>query len=286
MAARELGPVLKWAGGKRQLLPQILARLPERIETYFEPFLGGGAVFFELCSKQLFRRAVLADRNAELVSVYLALKQDPEALIRALERYQKRHSEDEYYRVREQRPRSLVARAARVIYLNKTGFNGLYRVNRSGGFNVPFGRYEKPRIVNEARLRAAARALEKIDVRVGDFAEICALARPGDAVYLDPPYLPLSKTASFAEYHADPFGLEEHQRLAQVFGALGARGVAAVLSNSDTPATRRLFRGFRVESVKARRPINSDRAGRGVVNEILVHTVPVLDRTSLRRAAR
>jgi DNA adenine methylase len=267
--------VLKWAGGKRQLLPQILARLPERIDTYFEPFVGGGAVFFELSSRKRFRRAVLADRNPELVSVYLALKQDPEALIRTLTRYQSRHSEDEYYRVREQRPRSLVARAARVIYLNKTGFNGLYRVNKSGGFNVPFGRYEKPRIVNEVRLRAAARALESVEVRVGDFAEICALARPGDAVYLDPPYLPVSKTASFAEYHAEPFGIEEHERLASVFGALGERGVVAVLSNSDTSATRRLFRNFCVDSVRVRRPINSDHTRRGPVGEILVHTAAV-----------
>jgi DNA adenine methylase len=265
-----LGPVLKWAGGKSQLLPHILALLPERIGTYFEPFVGGGAVFFALAGKQRFSKAVLGDRNPNLVAVYRALKEQPERLIQRLRRYQAQHTEAEYYRVRARQPRSLVEIAARVIYLNKTGFNGLYRVNRSGQFNVPVGRYENPRILNEPRLRAAAKILAGVEIRLADFEEICRLARKGDAVYLDPPYLPLSPTASFAEYHAEPFGLEQHQRLARVFGKLAKSGVCAVLSNSNTPDTRDLFGSHGLEIVTARRSINSDSRARGPVGEILV----------------
>jgi DNA adenine methylase len=267
-----LGPVLKWAGGKSQLLPHILERLPEQIETYYEPFVGGGAVFFALAGKQRFQRAVLGDRNPNLVAVYQALKQDPDGVIERLRSYQKSHSEAAYYEVRKKKPRALVEKAARVIYLNKTGFNGLYRVNRSGEFNVPFGRYENPRILNEPRLRAVAEVLAKVEIKLADFEEICKMAKKGDAVYLDPPYLPVSTTSNFAEYHAEPFGLEEHERLAKVFDKLRKRGVCAVLSNSDTPDTRRLFDAPNLEIVAARRAINSDHTRRGPVGEILVST--------------
>jgi DNA adenine methylase len=272
MARPTLGPVLKWAGGKRQLLPQILARLPAQISTYFEPFVGGGAVFFALAGEQRFERAVLGDSNPNLVAVYQALKEQPERVIERLRRYQKDHNESEYYRVRDKNPRSLVEKAARVIYLNKTGFNGLYRVNRSGEFNVPFGRYENPRILNEPRLWAVHEALAKVQIENVDFEEICKRAGKRDAVYLDPPYLPVSATASFAEYHAVPFGLDEHKRLAKVFAQLAKRGVCAVLSNSHTPDTEKLFGGHRLEIVAARRSINSDHTRRGPVGEILVST--------------
>lgn len=267
-----LGPVLKWAGGKSQLLPQILARLPEQIETYYEPFVGGGAVFFALAAKQRFNKAVLGDRNPNLVAVYRALQTDPERLIERLRRYQAEHDEAAYYEVRKKKPRSQVEIAARVIYLNKTGFNGLYRVNRSGEFNVPFGRYENPRILNEPRLRAVAEILAKVKIELADFEQICRRAKKGDAVYLDPPYLPVSTTSSFAEYHAVPFGLEEHQRLARVFNQLSKKGVCAVLSNSDTPDTRELFAAHRLDTVDARRSINSNHTRRGPVREILVST--------------
>jgi len=270
MARTDHGPVLKWAGGKRQLLDRILPRMPERMTTYFEPFIGGGAVFFQLAAEGRFRRAVIADRNPDLVNVYRALKEDVAAVIACLERLARRHSETEYYRVREQRPRTLATRAARTIYLNRTGFNGLYRVNKNGAFNVPFGRYERPKILDVARLEAAAQALTNVEILESDFEDVCARARRGDAVYLDPPYLPVSKTASFAEYHREPFGLEEHRRLARVFAELRRRGVAALLSNSDTKETRELFSEFGLERVSARRAINSDRSARGPVDEILV----------------
>lgn len=261
-------PVLKWAGGKTQLLPQILARLPERIETYFEPFLGGAAVFFALAARDRFQRAVLSDRNPELVSVYRALQEDVEGVIRALSRM--RHSETEYYRVRAASPRGLVQRAARIIYLNKTGYNGLYRVNRSGQFNVPFGSYKNPTICDAENLRAAARALQRVEVVEADFEEVCRRAGAGDAVYLDPPYVPLSKTASFTAYDRHPFGPSEHERLARVFAELGRRGVHALLSNSNTPETRALYSGFRAQKVKVARPINSRPNARGPIDELLV----------------
>jgi DNA adenine methylase len=263
-------PLLKWAGGKRQLAVTILARLPERIDTYYEPFVGGGAVFFALAAEGRFRRAVLSDRNPDLVCVYRAVQEDVESVIDVLGGF--RHTEAEYYRVREQKPRSAVRRAARIIYLNKTGYNGLYRVNRAGQFNVPFGRYEKPRICDAENLRLVARALENVEISVDDFAAVARKARPGDAVYFDPPYMPVSKTASFSSYHSEPFGLREHERLAQLFGELERNGVSAVLSNSDTPETRRLFASFSHELVRARRAINSNAGRRGAVSELLVRT--------------
>jgi DNA adenine methylase len=265
-------PLLKWVGGKRQLLGAILARLPERIDTYYEPFVGGGAVFFALAQQRRFRRAVLADSNAELIATYRAVQRDVDAVIASLGRL--RHSEEEYYRIRASRPRSEAARAARMIYLNRTGFNGLYRVNRRGEFNVPFGRYQNPRICDAEHLRSVAVALAGVELLVGDFAGVAERARAGDAVYLDPPYVPVSATARFAEYHERPFGPDEHRRLAEVFGALWRRGVVAVLSNSDTELTRALYRAFEVEVVAARRSVNSRASARGPVLELLAFAAP------------
>jgi DNA adenine methylase len=268
--AAKSAPVLKWAGGKRQIVPQILEHLPRRIATYFEPFVGGGAVFFALFNEARFERAVLGDKNPELVNVYQALKEDVDGVIRALRKLKDKHSESEYYRVRASSPRSQTARAARVLYLNKTGFNGLYRVNRSGRFNVPLGRYAEPKILNEPRLRAASEALAGVEIVLADFEALCRRSRPGDAVYFDPPYLPISPTAAFSEYHAEPFGLDEHRRLARAYDELTRRGVASVLSNSDTPATRELFEAHRVREISVRRAINSVATRRGGVGEILV----------------
>jgi len=261
-------PVLKWAGGKRQLQQQILERLPLRMATYYEPFVGGGAVFFALASEGRFERAVLGDRNPDLVAVYHALVKDVEGVIRALGKY--RYDEAEYYRVREQRPRSLVGRAARIIYLNKTGYNGLYRVNRAGQFNVPFGRHKAPLICDPVNLRAAASALASAEVVSDDFEALCRRAGPKDAVYLDPPYLPVSKTSNFAAYDPHPFGVDEHQRLADAFRRLEKHNVPAVLSNSYTEQTRRIFGGFEYVRVPVKRPINSKANRRGPVDEMLV----------------
>ena len=266
-------PVLKWAGGKRQLMEEICQRLPAEIATYYEPFVGGAALFFALAAERerRFERAVLADQNSDLINVYRALKDDADKVIELLSASPyAENSEKTYYAVRASKPRKLAERAARIIYLNKTGYNGLYRVNSRGEFNVPFGRYAKPNICDAPRLLAAAEALQGVELLVADFEDVCAHARKNDAVYLDPPYLPVSRTANFAAYHSERFGVEEHQRLAKVFGSLAKRGVWALLSNSDTQDTRAIFGGFKVETVSAARAINSNATRRGKISEILV----------------
>jgi DNA adenine methylase len=263
-------PILKWAGGKSRLSTKILGRLPERIETYYEPFLGGAAVFFSLAHQRRFKRAVLSDRNSDLVDVYRAVKSKVHQVIDLLGSYA--HNRDEYYRIRALDPTQLdlVERAARIIYLNRTGYNGLYRVNREGKFNVPFGRYAKPNFCDPPRLLHASELLKAVKLEVGDFEEIGGSARSGDAVYFDPPYVPLSKTANFAAYHHEAFSLRDHERLARLFGQLERRGVATVLSNSYTPFTRALYKNFDSRTVRVTRPINSRAQGRGQVPELLV----------------
>jgi DNA adenine methylase len=265
-----LRPILKWAGGKRSLVPRILSELPEQIETYYEPFVGGAAVFLALAEAKRFKRAVITDKNPQLINLYLVVRDDLGKLLKKLEDLQDRTSETDYYEIRAARPKSKIERAAYLVYLNKTGYNGLYRVNSKGGFNVPYGRYKRPRIYDPERLGEVSRCLQDVEIRVADFEESCLAAKRGDAVYLDPPYLPLSKTASFSAYHAEAFGLPEHERLAKAFGKLKKRGVAAVLSNSATPETRALYQSFKCSDVAVRRPINSVASGRGAVSELLV----------------
>jgi DNA adenine methylase len=268
--SERLRPILKWAGGKRSLVPRILEELPEQIETYYEPFVGGAAVFLALAEAKRFKRAVITDKNRELINLYTVVRDDLGKLLKRLETLQDCTSEDDYYEIRAAKPTNRIERAARLIYLNKTGYNGLYRVNSKGGFNVPYGRYKRPKIYDPERLAHAARYLQDVTIRVADFEEACGDAKRGDAVYLDPPYLPLSKTASFSAYHSEAFGLPEHERLAKVFGKLRKRGVVAVLSNSATPETRALYQSFKCSDVAVRRPINSVASRRGAVSELLV----------------
>jgi DNA adenine methylase len=265
-----LRPILKWAGGKRSLVPRILQELPQRIETYYEPFVGGAAVFLALAEEKRFERAVITDKNQHLIDMYTVVRDDLGKLLKKLEALQDRTSEDEYYEIRAERGGSKVERAARLIYLNKTGYNGLYRVNSKGGFNVPYGRYKRPKIYDPERLAIVSQHLQDVTIRVADFEESCNAAKRGDAVYLDPPYLPVSKTASFSAYHSEAFGMPEHQRLAKVFERLKKRGITAVLSNSATPETRKLYESFKCSDVAVRRPINSVASRRGAVSELLV----------------
>lgn len=279
-ARRRVGaaPFLKWAGGKSQLLSPILSRMPERIAgTYYEPFIGGGAVFFELARSKRIARARLSDRNAELVTTYTAIRDAVEDVIKALAAH--RNDEEHYYAVRALDPEKLSAAecAARTIFLNRVGYNGLYRVNASGRFNVPFGRYRNPRICDPDALRHVSSALSIAEIEVCDFEESCKRVVAGDAVYLDPPYVPLSKTASFTSY-SGRFADEEHARLARVFASLVDTGALVLLSNSDTPLTRRLYRGFKIDTVAATRAINSRADRRGAVNEILVQGLRIEDR--------
>jgi DNA adenine methylase len=275
-------PFLKWAGGKGQLLAQLRPLLPTAgtYGRYFEPFAGGAALFFALGPE----RAILADVNRELIDCYTAARDHVEAVIRALAHY--RYGADHYYRAREIDPRSLPLpeRAARTIYLNRTGYNGLYRVNRSGKFNVPMGRYTNPLLCDAANLKACSKALAKVDLRVQDFEKVVARARPGDLVYFDPPYVPVSDTADFTSYVPGGFGSEQQRRLADVFAGLARRGVHAVLSNSDTPAVRALYEGFVIHRVLASRHINSRGSLRGKVGEVVVTSFgPALPRSSSRR---
>ena len=267
-------PFLKWAGGKRQLVPRILDLVPARIETYYEPFLGGAAVFFALAKLGLFRRAVLTDANVELVNCYQAVRDDVESVIAELAKH--KNSSGHYYKVRAQNLARLteVQRAARLIFLNRCGFNGLYRVNSQGAFNVPFGRYSRPTICDPAKLRKASRILQSVEIRRADFGEILEEARPGkrDFVYLDPPYVPLSKTSSFTAYASRDFDLSQQQRLAAALVQLAKRRVPALLSNSDCGTTRTLYEGLEIAEVQARRAINSNARGRGPVGEILVRS--------------
>lgn len=266
-------PFVKWAGGKTQLLNQILPRLPARAKTYYEPFVGGGAVFFAMASRNRFDRAVLADRNPDLVSTYLAVRDRVEPLIKRLGEHQAKATDETYfYEMRAVDPDQLdpVARAARFLFLNKTCFNGLYRVNRSGRFNVPFGRYKNPRVQNPEGLRAASHYLKGVTILESDFESVAREVRRGDAIYFDPPYVPVSATASFTSYARHPFGPDEHDRLLEAYLRCCRRGAHALLSNSDCPVTRALYDGLDVETVKATRAINSRASGRGAINELLV----------------
>lgn len=260
------GPFFKWAGGKGQLLQQYSPLLPTRWRTYFEPFLGGGAVFFHLQS----RPAVLSDVNEELINAYAVVRDKVDELIAALRVH--RNERAYYYSVRAWKPETLppVERAARLIFLNRTCFNGLYRVNKKGEFNVPFGRYLNPTICDEPGLRAASLALRGIEIRVADFEEALERAQEGDFAYLDPPYNPLSVTSSFTAYAENGFGEEEQRRLASVYKHLDRRGAILMLSNSASELVRALYSAFRVVEVTARRPINSKAGGRGAIPELVI----------------
>ena len=263
---RAARPFLKWAGGKTQLLDALFARFPATFGRYHEPFLGGGAVFFALGPQ----RANLSDVNADLIGAYLAVRDDIEGVMKALKRH--RSEEKYYYEVRAQNSDGMghVASAARTIFLNRTCFNGLYRVNRQGQFNVPFGRYDNPTICNRDNLLMASETLKKCDIRHQDVFTIARRVRRGDLVYFDPPYDPISSTSSFTSYAKGGFGRSEQVRLAELFKRLAGRGVNVVLSNSDTPFIRSLYKGCRIHSVHARRAINSRADRRGTVGEVIV----------------
>lgn len=266
-------PFLKWAGGKRELLPEILKDLPKgRLDLYIEPFLGGGAVFCELARLGRIGRAILGDRNPELVDTWRAVQTQPEALHAAFGQWGT--TEAEYYEVRGLDPAALspLDRAARVLYLNRRGFNGLYRLNKSGGFNVPYGRYATPPRLDLDNLMAVHRALQGVELIQGDFDAVLARIEPGATVYCDPPYWPTSATANFNFYDGLVFGPAEQGRLAETFRGLAARGARGLLSNSDVLATRALYKGLKFRAVLCRRQINSKVDARGPVSELLVRT--------------
>lgn len=264
------GPIVKWAGGKTRLLDELAGRAPKRFRRYFEPFIGGGALYFHLAPA----RAYLTDSNRDLIEMYRCVAEDVEAVIRKLARLRRAHSTESYYRVRERwnqgNRTDRAARAAAFIYLNKTCYNGLWRVNKRGLFNVPVGRYDDPTIYDPAALRAAAETLQRADLTCGDYAEGVAAAGAGDFVYFDPPYHPLTETASFTSYTAANFGPDDQRRLADLARDLDERGCAVMLSNSDTPFIRELYQGFRIEQVMCARAINSKAGKRGAIAELVI----------------
>jgi len=261
-------PFIKWAGGKGHLLPYFSPFFPsmEKGSRYFEPFIGSAAVFFSLQPPH----ALLSDSNAELIQLYQVVQQDVENLILALQKHD--NKKEYYYQVRALDPATLppVERAARLIFLNKTCYNGLYRVNRKGQFNVPFGRYRNPPICDPDGLRAASLALQSAELRMADFEEAVSTARGLDFIYFDPPYQPISKTSSFTGYTAGKFDDAEQKRLAAVFRDLHQRGCYVMLSNSNAPLVRELYADFQITEIKANRAINSRPDGRGKITECLI----------------
>jgi DNA adenine methylase len=264
-------PIVKWVGGKTKLLPDLLARMPERFNRYYEPFAGGAALFFRLAPK----RAVLADSNPDLIGLYTAVAADVNSVIRRLQTHRDQHDEAHYYDMRTRwNDRDLnwstPERAAAFIYLNKTCFNGLWRVNRSGAFNVPIGRYTDPPICVPEALRAAQQVLSRAEIRRADYRTAVKDAKAGDFLYFDPPYDPVTTTANFTSYTVDAFGPDEQRALADTARELVARGCQVMLSNSDTPFIRSIYKGFRLDRVKCARAINSNAAKRGDVDELII----------------
>lgn len=263
-------PFIKWAGGKTQLLESFQPLYPRHVERYIEPFLGGGAVYFQVKALLGPAHAVLCDNNADLIETFTAVRDQVNEVIKGLRRHKEKHSQEHFYEVRGQQPGSPAARAARLIYLNKTCFNGLYRVNSRGLFNVPFGKYKSPKILDEEALRAASHFLTGADLRVHDFRRLPEIAQAGDFLYFDPPYHPVSQTANFTSYTSDSFGEKDQRDLAQVYAQLHERGCQLMLSNSDTPLVHELYASFHIRSLSARRLINSRKEGRGPVTEVVV----------------
>ena len=263
-------PFLKWAGGKGRLIQQYQPYFPRRIRRYYEPFLGGGAIFFHLSDR--FDSALLADINGELVNVYQCVQQQVEPLIRRLQQHHSHHDSDYYYGIRAQTTLTdPLERAARLIYLNKTCFNGLYRENAKGFFNVPLGRYKNPNICDSATLRLASEGLQRSQITCHPFATVLEQAwGRDDFVYFDPPYHPISITSSFTRYNRYGFTAEDQTQLRDTFVELAERGVQVMLSNSDCELIRELYKGFHIREIQAARAINVNARRRGKISELLI----------------
>ena len=267
-------PIVKWAGGKTRLLPRLLERVPARFGRYYEPFVGGAALFFALAPGA----ATIADINPALVMLYRTVVSDLDGLVKAALVHKDRHSDEDYYYYVRRRWNDASIRSAMsptevagtFIYLNKTCFNGLWRENRRGGFNAPRGDYDNPAIVDLGALLAARDALTKARIEHGTFQDTTSDATAGDFAYFDPPYDPLSETSNFTSYAASPFGKAEQRALAEHVRVLDARGVFVMLSNNDTPFVRDLYDGFLIETVPCGRSINSKGDGRGKIDEVII----------------
>ena len=265
---------LKWAGGKLQLIEQFKNLFPHNFRNYYEPFIGSGAVFFYVKSKLKPNKVILSDTNEELINCFCVVRDKPSELVELLLNHRKKHSKEHYHSVRSMESNTLdsLDRAARLIYLNKTCFNGLYRVNSKGQFNVPFGDYENPSIFDKNVLFQASQLLQGVHLQVMTFEKVLDFAGKDDFVYFDPPYIPLSKTSSFTRYSKSDFSMMEQKRLSEVFRILDSRGCFVMLSNSDHALTRELYRHYEKNTVivRAKRMINSVGSRRGGINEVVV----------------
>jgi DNA adenine methylase len=262
-------PFLKWAGGKSRLIQQYVPYFPQFYQTYYEPFLGGGAVFFYLQPAT----ALLTDINAELIITYRCVRDKVEDLICLLKEHKARHNRDYYYSVRSSSSKNELEQAARLIYLNKTCYNGLYRLNSQGKFNVPVGSYKNPNICQEDLLRAASKALSSCEITQADFSHLLTSATSSDDfVFCDPPYHPISNTSYFTGYNGNSFGEQDQIRLRDICAELASRGVKVMVCNSDCEFIRRIYTeiNFKIYAIAAPRSINSNIQKRGIINELLI----------------
>jgi DNA adenine methylase len=269
-------PLIKWAGGKRQLRTQLIDRLPDDWGTYFEPFIGGGALLVELANLGRLDGAVIGDKNPELVNLYSVVRKKPEALIAELSDEKFRNTEASFNHLKAEfntligTKKEAIARAALLVYLNKHSFNGLWRVNRKGQYNVPFGKHAHLSLPSSSSILKFSRMLADVTVRNADFARIVQKAGKGDFVYFDPPYHPISKTASFTDYTTGGFTFSDQERLARLFGRLSDKGVSVMLSNSKSPEIEALYEDFTIHTVEAKRYINCNGLKRSGTFEIIV----------------
>ena len=266
----EAYPIVKWVGGKRQLMFELLKNMPENYNRYFEPFIGGGALFFELQPQNGY----ISDMNEELINLYSVVRDDVYELIEDLGKHE---VSKEYFleirnidRTEKYAELSSIERASRFIYLNRTCFNGMYRVNSQGQFNVPFGNYKNPRIVDAENLINCSKLLKNTEIYCADFSEILNKVQKGDFVYFDPPYVPLNETSSFTSYTKDGFDLDMQFKLRDVCDELDSKGVMFMLSNSDTKLVNELYSNYEIKKVFASRAINANPNGRGKITEVLV----------------
>ena len=270
-------PFVKWAGGKRQLIPILNQNLPESFSTYYEPFLGGGALLFHILTDKNGQKCSVSDLNSDLVLAYTTIRDRIDTLINSLKNHEKNYQKDSesyYYSIRESNPRSEIEKTSRLIFLNRTCFNGLYRVNRKGKFNVPLGKYSNPNIINEENIRAVSHILQssRISIKCRDFEAVLRDAKKGDLVYFDPPYQPVSTTSNFTSYTNKDFTYDDLTRLAELCLKLDSRGCKVLLSNSDSKEVTDIFakNPWKVIRIEANRSINSNSKKRTGHFELLI----------------
>lgn len=270
--AKEVPGFVKWAGGKKQLIEQFKNYFPKEINSYIEPFVGGGAVVFFIIKNHSPNEVIISDSNEELINSYETIKNNVKGLIEQLKQYKNTHNKENYYKIRDMQPEKMSndERAARFIYLNKSCFNGLYRVNSKGKFNVPIGSSKHPAILMEEDLKEISALLQNVKIKSMPFEEVTNYAKAGNFIYLDPPYYPLKKGKSFTTYTKEAFLEKEQEKLSEVFKELDKKGCKVMLSNSDTDFIKRLYEGYNIDTVQAARMINSDATKRGKISELVI----------------